>query len=134
MLPCKKGAALKTIGVDLWGDQQRGIAPNRATCIRSATHAPRRTLPELFAGAYRFFADRCRAVDEPGIAVIAVDERGGRAQGLLQLRARVERYVAGIAGRHDACDLFLTASDRMARPCSLQNFTSGEKRSVAVNA
>lgn len=110
----KREGTLKTIGVDLWGDQQRGIAPNRATCIRSATELPRRTLPELFAGAYRFFVDRCRAVEEPGIAVIAVDERRGRAQGLLQLRARVERHVAGIVGRHDACDLFLTASDRLA--------------------
>ncbi len=46
--------------------------------------------------------------------MIAVDEKRGRAQGILELRARVDRFVAGILGRHDHCDLYLNASDRMA--------------------
>src|SRR5688572_6126567 len=74
----------------------------------------RRGLRELFVGAYAKFADRCREVEEPGLAVIAVETRTGRAAGLVRLCARVERHVAAIVGRHDECDLFLTASDRLA--------------------
>jgi len=62
---------------------------------------------ELFVGAYARFAPQCRAVDEPGVAIIAVDESTGHASGIVTLRARVARYVATIIGRHDRCDLFL---------------------------
>jgi hypothetical protein len=105
---------LKTIAVDLWGGQQRGAEPNRATCIRDATSSPHRSLRELFLAAYAQFAPRCRAVDEPGVAVIAIDTRRGRPQGMVELRARVDRFVAGIVGRHDRCDLYLPVNDRMA--------------------
>jgi FHA domain-containing protein len=106
---------VKTIGVDLWGSQARGLKQNHATVMRS-TQMPyqRRGLRDLFVGAYAKFADRCREVEEPGVAVIAVEERTGRAAGLLRLCARVERHVAAIIGRHDECDLYLTASDRLA--------------------
>ncbi len=73
-----------------------------------------RTPRDLFIGAYHKFADRCREVEEPGLAVIAVDERSGRAAGLVRLCARVERHVAAIVGRHDACDLYVTGSAQLA--------------------
>jgi len=73
-----------------------------------------RGLRDLFLGAYKKFADRCREVEEPGLAVIAVEERTGRAAGLVRLCARVERHVAAIVGRHDECDLYLTASNQLA--------------------
>ncbi len=73
-----------------------------------------RTQRELFLGAYTRFADRCREVEEPGLAVIAVDQRTGRAAGLVRLCARVERHVAAIVGRHDECDLYLTGSQSLA--------------------
>jgi hypothetical protein len=74
----------------------------------------RRGLRELFVGAYAKFADRCRQVEEPGLAIIAVEERTGRAAGLVRLCARVERHVAAIVGRHDECDLYLNSNDRLA--------------------
>jgi FHA domain-containing protein len=103
---------VKTVGIDLWGGQVRGVAENRCTVIH---HAPRtaRPLRELFVGAYAKFAAQCRAVDEPGVAIIAIDECTGRASGIVTLRARVARYVASIVGRHDQCDLFLTGSSEL---------------------
>jgi len=107
---------MKTIGVDLWGDQVRGIGGNNnVTCLRpSSTTKPRRSFRELFIEAYTSFSDRCREVSEPGIAVVAVDEVTGRSMGLVRLLARVQRHVAAIVGRHDECDLFLNAHGRLA--------------------
>jgi hypothetical protein len=98
---------LKTIGVDLWGGQQRGDAQNRRTCV--VMDAPRipRDFKRLFKAAYPTFAEMCRGVEEPGIAVIGVDELTGRAVGMVRLLARVDRHVAAIVGRHGSCDLFL---------------------------
>jgi hypothetical protein len=106
---------LKTVGIDLWADQARGSAQNHATVMRpTAVPYAKRTLRDLFLGAYSKFADRCREVEEPGLAVIAVEERTGRAAGLVRLCARVERHVAAIVGRHDECDLYLTGSSALA--------------------
>lgn len=98
---------MKTLGVDLWAGQQRGHALNNATCVRPATRISLRTMRELFVEAYPRFAPACRAEEEPGIAIVAVDDTTGHAAGLVRLRARVGRHVAAIVGRHDACDLFL---------------------------
>src|SRR5262249_8191314 len=109
-------ASMKTIGVDLWGDQIRGLGgDNNVTCLRPST-APRLRMSsrELFTGAYRSFADRCREVSDPGIALVAVDEVTGKSMGLVRLLARVQRHVAAIVGRHDECDLFLNAHSRLA--------------------
>ncbi len=110
---------MKTIGVDLWADQARGGKQNNATVVRSAQSEsqslPRaRGLRELFIGAYAKFAPRCREVEEPGLAIIAIEERTGRAAGLVRLCARVERHVAAIIGRHDECDLYLSSIGRLA--------------------
>ena len=106
---------MKTIGVELWGGQARGAGKNHMTCMRPSTQPVLgRSLRELFVGAYATFAGRCREVDEPAIAMVAVDERTGRAVGIARVRARVDRHVAAIVGRHDACDLYLNASDRLA--------------------
>ncbi|MEO8700760.1 MAG: FHA domain-containing protein [Kofleriaceae bacterium] len=107
---------MKTIGVDLWANQARGLKQNHATVMRATANpfASVRGLRDLFLGAYGKFADRCREVEEPGLAVIAVEERTGRAAGLVRLLARVERHVGAIIGRHDECDLYLTTNDRLA--------------------
>src|SRR5688572_29834747 len=47
-----------------------------------------RGLRDLFIGAYKKFADRCREVEEPGLAVIAVDERDLYLTGSSQLALR----------------------------------------------
>jgi hypothetical protein len=106
----------KTIAADLWAGQARGAVPNARTLVRSveAPSLPRRSMRELFCGAYDAFVSKCREVDEPGVAIIAVHERSGRAQGLVRLRARVERHVAAIVGRHDRCDMYLTGSESLA--------------------
>ena len=104
---------MKTVGVDLWGGQVRGTGENRATVLRSVPRIDRE-LRALFHQAYPQFAPVCRAVDEPGIAMIAIDEVTGKAAGICTLRARVARYVAAMVGRHDACDLFLRGSDELA--------------------
>jgi hypothetical protein len=99
----------KTIGIALWAGQQRG-GPNLATCYGAQPHvvvSPQRALRTMFLGAYARFSDLCREVDEPGLALLAVDESTGQAAGLVRLRARPGRHVAAIIGRHDACDLFL---------------------------
>lgn len=105
-----------TLGVSLWGGQVRGAVPNSAT-IMSQAAVPLRaggSARALFVAAYERFAEVCRAHEEPGLAVIAVDERTGRAEGLARLSARVQRPVATIVGRHDHCDLYLQAREQLA--------------------
>ncbi|HEY0189569.1 MAG TPA: FHA domain-containing protein [Kofleriaceae bacterium] len=110
---------MKTVGVDLWGGQVRGGGQNNVTCLRSVDHpgAPvrlRQGFRELFLAAYSSFAERCREVTEPGLALIAIDEVTGKPLGIARLLARVQRHVAAIVGRHDECDLFLNAHARLA--------------------
>lgn len=102
------------MGIDLWGDQARGNGPNRMTVMGTAPRIAQKTLRDLFVGAYARFASVCRQVDEPGLALVAVDDTTGRAVGCVRLRARFERYVAAIVGRHDECDLFLSANADLA--------------------
>lgn len=105
-----------TLAVSLWDGQLRGAAANARTVMRPVQHPPQRlaTARELFDAAYPRFAEACRAVDEPGLAVIAVDEASGRAAGLATLRARVQRPVAAIVGRHDRCDLYLHGREQLS--------------------
>ena len=105
---------MKTLGVSLWDGQVRGAAPNAPTVYRPAMRRPAGTPRELFVGAYPRIVDKCRAIDEPGIAIVAVDEATGRAAGLVRLCARVGRPVSAIVGRHDHCDLFLDGNDRLS--------------------
>lgn len=104
---------MKTIGVNLWEGQERSGSGNHRTVMRPAVR-PCAGLRELFCEAYPRFAPMCRAVEEPGIAIVAVDEFSGRAAGLVKLLARMQRSTAAIVGRHDRCDLFLAGSDRLA--------------------
>ncbi len=103
---------MKTIGFDLWDGQVKG-GSNLRTLMRPAAK-PVGSVRDLFLRAYGKFADACRKVDEPGVAIVAVDETSGRAAGIVTLRARVQRPVAAIVGRHDQCDLYLAGNDRLA--------------------
>jgi hypothetical protein len=108
---------MKTIGVSLWGGQVRGAGPNHPTIVRPSTR-PQPTVSasarQLFINAYPRFGPVCRTAEEPGIAIIAIDELTGRPAGIVRLCARVDRHVAAIVGRHDACDLYLSTSPRLA--------------------
>ena len=83
---------MKTLAIELRDGQLRGTAPNTATRIvpvqRVGLDPDLRT---LFENAYATFVDTCRAVDEPGVALVALDELTGRVAGIACLRARVDR-------------------------------------------
>jgi hypothetical protein len=104
-----------TVAVSLWAGQQRGDAANRSTLI---VHVPRVGAAmdprSLFTFAYPRFAEACRSVDEPGLAIIAIDETTGQAAGICRVLARVGRPVGAIIGRHDHCDLFLAGREELA--------------------
>src|ERR1044071_8460269 len=65
-----------------------------------------RDMREMFLRGYAAYAPRCREHDEPGLAVLAVNERTGMPAGCLHLRAGYE-HRAAIVGRHGRCDLVL---------------------------
>lgn len=104
---------MKTLGISLWEGQVRA-GGNAQTVMRDARVPSRRSVRDQFTHDYARFAATCRAVDEPGVAIVAVEERTGRAAGIVKLHARVGRPVAAIVGRHDQCDLFLRGHDGLA--------------------
>ncbi|MGE0867132.1 MAG: hypothetical protein AB7P03_01125 [Kofleriaceae bacterium] len=106
---------MKTVAISLWEGQVRGAKPNAVT-IQLPVAAPVEpaSTRELFVEAYRRFSVACRATEEPGVAIVAVDERTRRAAGIVRLCARVGRTVAAIVGRHDHCDLYLPHGDQLA--------------------
>lgn len=91
----------------------RAIDRNLQTRVAVAVRASSPDLVALFTEAYATFASTCRDIAEPGVAIIAIDERTRRVAGLKALHARPGRHAAAIVGRHDACDLFLSASDEL---------------------
>ena len=106
---------MKTVGVSLWDGQQRGVIPNARTVYRPIVRPlVQRTVRDLFVEAYPRIAPICRTVEEPGLAILAIDERSGRPAGIVRLCARVMRPVAAIVGRHDQCDLYLTGHEGLA--------------------
>ena len=98
---------MKTLVTEHWAGQVRGSGANAATRVVPTRSLHGLDLASLFVFAYPSFAALCREVDEPGLAVIAIDERTGRATGMAILRAQVGRHVAVIVGRHDRSDLYL---------------------------
>ncbi len=61
----------------------------------------------LFLGAYPRFSPLCRSVEEPGLAVIAVDDATGSLIGSCGIRPQLGRPVIATVGRHERCDLVL---------------------------
>jgi hypothetical protein len=106
--------SMKTLITEHWAGQVRGSGRNDGTRIVPVVRGKALDLRTLFERAYSTFADRCRAVDEPGVALVAVDEQTGVASGMACLRARVDRYVTSIVGRHDRCDLYVDGNERLA--------------------
>ena len=105
---------MKTVGTDLWAGQLRMMAANRGTCVVSRPPAGALDLRHHFVQAYPRFAEACRAVDEPGLALVAIDELTGAPAGMVCIRARVDRHVAAIVGRHGRCDLYLEGRSALA--------------------
>jgi hypothetical protein len=105
---------MKTLITEHWAGQVRGRGQNLGTRIAPVVRLVGPDVRTLFERAYPAFAERCRAVDEPGVALVAVDELTGNAMGMACLRARVDRHVTAIVGRHDRCDLYIEGNDRLA--------------------
>ncbi|MDQ3368002.1 MAG: hypothetical protein M3680_21460 [Myxococcota bacterium] len=109
---------MKTVSIEFWAGQLRGGGPNNATRIAAFPPAPAAVgtfdVRAAFVEAYARFAPVCRAVDEPGVAVLAIDEVSGMPAGIVCVRARVDRHVVAIVGRHDRCDLFLASKAALA--------------------
>jgi hypothetical protein len=92
---------MKTLITEHWAHQLRGASPNLATRVSRIVHVRGLDMRTLFERSYVAFADSCRAVEEPGLAVVAVDAQTGEPAGMACLRARVDRHVTAIVGRHD---------------------------------
>lgn len=101
------------IGTKAMSVRERDDGRNAGTRVVSVVRAARVDLGAMFAGAYASFASTCREIREPGVAIVAINDRTGSVAGLTALRARSKRHVAVIVGRHDACDLPLSANDAL---------------------
>lgn len=86
---------------------------NSRTRVVPVVRTPAADLQTLFVETYATFAPVCREVHDPGIAIVAVEERTRRLAGCAQLQARPKSHSAAIIGRHDACDLVLDATDEL---------------------
>jgi hypothetical protein len=105
---------MKSPSVEYWS-RPSGALPNIATRIVPVMEAKLSpNLRRLFVGAYPLFNAVCRAVDEPGVALVAIDEATGAIAGMACIRAQVDRYVSAIVGRHSQCDLVIAGDDRLA--------------------
>ena len=103
-----------TVSIDLVAARSRGGHDNRGTVGVAGPGSARSPLDLCFAAAYPAFAGACRAVDEPGVAIVAVDERTRQAVGLARVVARPDRHVAAVIGRHDHADVFLAGPETLA--------------------
>jgi hypothetical protein len=101
--------AVSTLAIRLLSGQRRGSRNTTTELALPAMPIPTRhaNLRGLFTGAYDAIAEACRAVDEPGLALVAVDEHTGVTCGFAIVRARIARHVVAMIGRHDRCDLYL---------------------------
>src|SRR5687767_16009340 len=96
---------MKTVSVDL-------VARSGDAAVNSCTSAVSPFVVACdfrmtFMRNYSVFASRLREVDEPAVAMVAIDLEEDRVAGMLRLAARPDRITAGIIGRHGCADLFV---------------------------
>jgi hypothetical protein len=89
---------------------------NRATeyALPTLTAPPADRLRALFVAAYARIANACRAVDEPGLALVGVHESTGEPCAVVRIRQRIARYTVALVGRHERCDLYLDGEPALA--------------------
>lgn len=78
-------------------------APTCAVAVPPLVCSPQ----ALFGAGYSQFADRCRAVDEPGLAAIAIDGSTGTVIGMHCLLPMIGQPAVATLGRHHKCDIVL---------------------------
>jgi hypothetical protein len=105
---------MKTLDPEFCSHLGSSSANDRATVQQVPLRGKPLAFRACFQQAYVAFAHACRDIDEPGIAMLAVDELAGRPAGICTLVARVARYSAAIVGRHPACDLTVRGSDNLS--------------------
>jgi hypothetical protein len=98
---------VSTLAIQLLAGQRRESRKNSSTAFELPAMGRRGDPRSMFLAAYPCIADACRAVDEPGLVMVAVEESSGRTCGFAIARARIGRHVAMMIGRHDRCDLYL---------------------------
>jgi hypothetical protein len=103
---------MKDDGIERWVRPSANLG-TRVVPVRQVPVLPP-SARELFERAYPAFAAASRAVDEPGVAVVVLDEATGAVAGTLCLRARPDRHAVAIVGRHDRCDLHLPENADLA--------------------
>jgi hypothetical protein len=100
--------SMRTMAVQLLAGQSRSVAANRGTLeLLPVRLPPAGGFRQRFCDHYHSFVAAARGSEEPGLAVVAIDEATGELAGLLRLAARPGRVVPGIVGRHGRADLFL---------------------------
>ena len=104
---------MKAIGSNAFGVRVHDNGRNKATRIAVPVFTPPPDLGVLFIEAYPTFAGSFRDVAEPGVAIVAIDEGTRRLAGFARLHGRPQQHAAAIVGRHDACDLSLSANDEL---------------------
>lgn len=109
----------KSRDIELLAGQARSEARNlrtRAAILprRGRGPAPLRDPAELFIDEYPRFAARCRAVSEPGLAVVAIDRHSGRTAAFMRLGARQSEIATAVVGRHGCADVYLDGSGRLS--------------------
>ncbi len=104
---------MKAIGSNVGFVQSPDEARNCRTVFATGPRPAASDPVALFVETYATFAAVCRDIVEPGVAVIAVDERSRRLAGVRLLHASSGRHAAAIVGRHDQCDLFLSANHEL---------------------
>jgi hypothetical protein len=109
---------MATRAIDLRAGQLRDAAANARTAVVgwAEVNGPgeRASFEDLFVAHYASFRDRCRAIEEPSVIVVAIDERRRRVDGLLALATRPDRLTSAIIGRHGGAHLFLEGDDALA--------------------
>jgi len=105
---------MKTIGVELRHGYAREVATNNATIAVLVRRPREHDFAEVFHAAYDDFAGALRAIDEPALAVVAIDEARGKVAGILRLSARPGRLTGGVLGRHGCCDLYVDGDESMS--------------------
>lgn len=104
---------MNTLFVDPLGACCREAAPNS----RTSAMKPVLVVGDFrssFVRHYATFAQRLRAVEEPTLAVVAIDEEKGRVAGMMRIAARPDRVVSATIGRHGCTDLFVDAPDDLS--------------------
>lgn len=102
--------------IELAAGQRRDPGENRRTEVMHAVPTPRHAsdFRRAFLDHYHRFAPGCRAFDQPGLAVVAIDLQRDRLAGVACIPARVASPNVLVAGRHSQADLLIDSAGELS--------------------